>query len=447
MLAVLGLAALLAVPADAGPRSSPVANRDYLVVADPQAKALHVYRASGNRRTGSLHGIAISTHGGTLPLPDGRLIVVDDANARVVAISINSRGKPRIVKSVAIPGSRWGGMTWGATDPSLRYFAFSGQPGDAAVSPIVVVDLDTFDIWHHDLQLTLDGTGTTPETQVYLAGDPLRLVMLGGSGFSSTLLSDFLETEHVAGCAMGRPRCFPIKTGNVPSGNGAHGPVVARDGSAVFTTTAEGFAGAKGAGDGLAGARRVPYATDIRDMPHSVHPRLAADERTVWGAVTENPAVPVERWATARNDVSIIDSVSYDTRLVRVPDGKVSKLAISSTYAAVSTIHPEGDALTLLDADRGSPTFGRIVGTVALPSSTDGPREGRSIVGTQPHVVTLDPDGRRAYVTNGGDGTITVVDTERRRIVRTIRTPTPLNDGGYLVIVEPGAPVHDLIPR
>lgn len=107
LLAVLGLAALLTVPADAGPRSSPVANRDYLVVADPQAKALHVYRASGNRRTGSLHGIAISAHGGTLPLPDGRLIVVDDANARVVAISINSRGKPRIVKSVAIPGSRW----------------------------------------------------------------------------------------------------------------------------------------------------------------------------------------------------------------------------------------------------------------------------------------------------------------------------------------------------
>ena len=447
-LAVLGLAGLLTAPADARPRGSDATTQEYLVVADPQAKALHVYRASDHRRTGSLHDIAISTHGGTLPLPDGRLIVVDDANARVAAISISSRGKPRIVKSAVIPSSRWEGMTWGAADPSLRYLAFGGQPGDGVVSPIMVVDLDTFDISHHDLQLSPDGTGTAPETQVYLAGNPLRLVMLGGSGFSSMLLSSFLGTEYLAGCPIGRPRCFPIKSGsNAPSGDGAHGPVVARDGSAVFTTTAKGFAGANVAERGLTDARRVAYSTDTRDIPNSFHPRLAADERMVWGAVTENPAVPVERWATARNDVSIVDSATYDTRLVRVPDGKVSRLAISSTYAAVSTIHPEGDALTLLDADRDSATFGRIVGTVAIPSSTAGPVAGGSIVGTQPHFVTLDPDGRRAYVSNGGDGEVTVVDTERRRVVGTIRTPTPLNDGGYLVVVKPGAPVHDLIPR
>lgn len=436
-IAVLGLATLLAAPADAGPKARPASShstkQEYLVVSDPQAEALHVYRASDNKRTGSLDDIAVSTHGGTLPLPDGRLIVVDDANARVAAITINAKGKPRIVDSAAIPGDDWEGMAWGTADTRLRYFAFTGE-GHDGVSPITVVDLRTFRVHQVEVATGSDGSGNTPETQVYLAGKPLQLVYSTAGKFHSVPLSDVLADRS------------PHVTSTAPVGNGTHGPVVARNGAAVFSTTAQGFFGASITGATLRSPRHVAYSP-TRDIPSNFRPRLAADERMVWGAVTENPAVTPENWADTRNNVSLIDSVTYKSRLVRLPDGQASRLAMSSAYAAVSTIHPDGDVLTLLDANRDSKTYGRIVGTVAISSPTDGPVAGKPTAGTQSHFVALDPSGKRAYVTNGGDGKITVIDTTTRRVVKTIDAPTPLTGGGYLVVVKPGAPIHDLVAR
>ena len=42
-------------------------------------------------------------------------------------------------------------------------------------------------------------------------------------------------------------------------------------------------------------------------------------------------------------------------------------------------------------------------------------------VGSHPAHVVLTPDGRHAYVTNGGDGTVSVVDTQAGRLTATIR--------------------------
>jgi YVTN family beta-propeller protein len=44
----------------------------------------------------------------------------------------------------------------------------------------------------------------------------------------------------------------------------------------------------------------------------------------------------------------------------------------------------------------------------------------RVAVGKHPAHVVLGPDGRFAFVTNGGEGTVSVVDTEARRVVATI---------------------------
>ena len=41
-------------------------------------------------------------------------------------------------------------------------------------------------------------------------------------------------------------------------------------------------------------------------------------------------------------------------------------------------------------------------------------------VGTQPTHVVVSPDGRFAYVTNGGDNTVSVIDTAAQRLVATI---------------------------
>lgn len=434
--AAIGLTLLLAGPGTAVPsdKHAPSGKKsEYLVVADPQAQALHVYRTSDNRRTGSLDDIAVSSHGGTLPLPDGRLIVVDDANAQVAAIKINAQGKPRIVNRAKIPGDEWEGMAWGATDRKLRYFAFSGE-GHEGVGPISVVDLTTFAIRQIEVATAPDASGNVPETQVDLAGQPLQLVYTTGGKFHAVSLADVLA---------GRT---PQVTSTAPVGPRTHGPVVARNGAAVFSTTGEGFFGASITGTALRSPRSVVYSA-ARTIPSNSRPRLAADERTVWGAVAENTGLAAADWADTRNHVNLIDTVTFSSRLLRLPDGQNSRLAMSASYAGVSTVHPDGDTLTLLDADRDSRTYGRIVGTVAISASSGGPVAGKPAAGTQPHSVGLDPDGRRAYVTNGGDGKITVIDTASRRVIKVIDTPTPLGGGGYLVVVKPGAPLHDLISR
>lgn len=52
-----------------------------------------------------------------------------------------------------------------------------------------------------------------------------------------------------------------------------------------------------------------------------------------------------------------------------------------------------------------------------------------------------------AYVSQGGDGEIVVVDLRARKIAATIDTPTALNGGGYLTVVKRGTPVTGLVAR
>jgi YVTN family beta-propeller protein len=56
------------------------------------------------------------------------------------------------------------------------------------------------------------------------------------------------------------------------------------------------------------------------------------------------------------------------------------------------------------------------------------------------------PDGRYAFVTHGGDGKVSVVDTERLS-VQQVRVPTALRGGGYITAVQKGAEPVDLMAR
>jgi DNA-binding beta-propeller fold protein YncE len=406
--------------------------REYLVAADPAAESLYVYRTKDLRRTGRLDGIELASHAGTLQLPDGRLIFVDDRAGRVVAMTITAQGRPRIAQSVDIPGADWDGATWAAADARLRYFAFSGGEGDDTT--VTLVDLRTFAIHQIPVTPEPDATGNTAETQVYLAGRPLQLVITTGGQF---------RTLPVATIVAGQT---PAVTSAVPVGPSTHGPVVARSGDAVYSTTADGFDGASIAGARLTNPRSVDYSR-TRNVVQNYRPRLAADGRTVWGAVAEHTGLAPADWADTRNNVNAIDLPTFRSSLVRLPDGITGRFAVSRTLGAVTTIHPDGDVLTLLDVRRGSANFRRIVGTVALPPLSGGPVAGTPASGTENHVTALTPSGGAAFVSNGGDGSISVIDTRRRRLVASIDVPTALAGGGYLTVVKRGTPVTDLIAR
>ena len=68
-------------------------------------------------------------------------------------------------------------------------------------------------------------------------------------------------------------------------------------------------------------------------------------------------------------------------------------------------------------------------------------------VGQEPHEVVVTPDGRKAYVSNGRDRTISVVDLKGPRVVRTLRSESfdSLNglamtpDGRHLILTSEGS--------
>jgi YVTN family beta-propeller protein len=82
------------------------------------------------------------------------------------------------------------------------------------------------------------------------------------------------------------------------------------------------------------------------------------------------------------------------------------------------------------------------VGAVELEKLTGGPVGGEPAAGRESRFVAVTPDGRYAFVTHGGDGKITVVDT-RTLSVGQVVVPTALRGGGYATAVQSGQRVVD----
>ena len=88
------------------------------------------------------------------------------------------------------------------------------------------------------------------------------------------------------------------------------------------------------------------------------------------------------------------------------------------------------------------------MGTVALSSPTNGPVAGEVADNSVAHFLTLAPRDDAAFVTTGGDGQITRIDTRLRRATKTVSVPTALHEGGYLTVIESGGkPLTDLVAR
>lgn len=422
-----------AAQAAAGHHPAPAV--EYLVAADPVAQQVYFYRTSDLHRTGQLDNVGFGSHVGSIALPDGRLLFVDDRHATVNAVKVDQSGKPVIVGRAAIPTkAKWVRAAWAATDRNFRYLAVSSDFENSSTQTVTVVDLRTYAVHQSTLTLTPTAAGTYSEVQVYLAGSPLQLVATTGGRFDSFPLTDVLANRMLTGSSTA-----PLRQGN-------HGPVVARDGSAVYSTTPDGFDGASIPGRVLTGVRTVDYSS-TRNIVQNYRPRLGADLRTVWGAVSEDTGLSPAQWADTRNDVSRIDLRTFTSQVTRLPDGIPSRLAVSGRYGIVSVISPEGDSATLIDTKAGSTTFGRPVGLIPLPSLSGGPVAGTTATGTQIHYTAITADGEKAFVTNGGDSSITVIDTGRRSVSQTVKTPTALSGGGYLTVLHPDTAQPDLIAR
>lgn len=123
--------------------------------------------------------------------------------------------------------------------------------------------------------------------------------------------------------------------------------------------------------------------------------------------------------------VSVLDAASFKA-LATVRVGKMPHNVQVSPDGKVAWVTNNGEAGQAADASvhqgmgKGEHNAVAKAGAVwAIDTSSDAVTA-KVTVGTHPAHVVLSPDGRLAYVTNGGDNTVSVIDTSAQRVVETI---------------------------
>jgi len=145
-------------------------------------------------------------------------------------------------------------------------------------------------------------------------------------------------------------------------------------------------------------------------------------------------------------DIHVLNLKTLEAHRFPLGYGIVPRFALSKTFAVFVTVHPDGDALHLLDVRPRSATYLKLVGTVALEPLSNGPVAGQPTTGREARFVGVTPDGRYAFATHGGDGKISIIDTATLSVEQVV-VPTALTGGGYITAVQAGARVVDLMAR
>ena len=177
-------------------------------------------------------------------------------------------------------------------------------------------------------------------------------------------------------------------------------------------------------------------------MPASV--RLA-DGAHEFGPLAA-PAAPAD-WTDLEVDLHWVDLAERSVARVPLAPGVVGRGGVSARLAVYANVHPDGDFANLVDVDPASPTFREVVARIPLEKLTDGPVAGLPTAGRQARHSAITADGARAFVSHGGDGFISVIDTAAGAVVARIETPTALRGGGYLIAPTLGAPLLELSGR
>jgi YVTN family beta-propeller protein len=178
----------------------------------------------------------------------------------------------------------------------------------------------------------------------------------------------------------------------LPSGEDPEAFDVTRDGRTLYVSNEE----TAQASVVDAGAGRVRAAVTVGGEPEGV--RLRPDGRVVY--VTSE----------ADNAVFVVDSARHKViaRIATPPRPRVVVFSSDGRRAYVSS--ENGAAVTVVDAVRHL-----ALGHIAIPSTgVTGP------LGARPMGLALAADGKTLYVANGRGGTVSIVDTARRRVVDTI---------------------------
>jgi YVTN family beta-propeller protein len=410
----------------------------HLVVGDVAAGHVYVYSVPKYELLANFENIVVGSHSGVIALPDGRVLMPDERNKQLAVIKLDDSKAPQIVARVPMPIPLADIQGWGAVSPDLGHY-FSVSLGDSEIELLTIVDLTTYT----PKQLKVNTGDPAGELHVAVGGDPAVVILHMGTETATYPLSTLLASG-TAQSDLINGKVLP--SSKIPVGQGGHSDSFSTQLGIWTGTTLRGMEVARLTGGRLVDAGVISWNVDGLNGGRNARERMTADGRHVFGPLNAPAPSPAE-WASVQVDLHWANLADRTGRRISLATGVVGRGGVSEKLAVYPNVSPNGDFAILLDVNPRSETFRDVVARVPLDRLSDGPVVGSSTAGRQARHAAITPDGALAFVTHGGDGLISVIDTATKRVVDRIKTPTPLRGGGYIIAPTLGAPVLELQSR
>lgn len=411
-----GTGSPVALGQEASPVATPVAGgEEFLAVADPEAGMLHVFALPGLGLIDTVENVAANAHVGFIPLPNGQLLFMDDAGARLMAVEVH--GDHLDTFEAVIPGTSFSHI---AIDSDAARIAAVGSDDPAA--PISLVNLETWET--RPVAVREPG-----EVGLFLTHDVLF------HRVSLDLVQGVVAMEEVLAGNV-------AMVSSVQIGPGGHGESITLSGDTLYTATDEGIEAVAWDGTKLTFLTTHPWDSTDRSGGRGYFQRLSLDGSKVI-SYTADRAAPETEWETWTNDAVLIDTVEGVTERVGLGTGYVYRFGLAQEAALYYRIGGDGDEAILLDL-----ASGEVTARIPLEPMSTGPVAGEPIYeNNQYRAVTSSTDGAWGFVTQGGDGVVVVLDLATASVAGTIDAGSPLNGGGYLAVFGAEQSFTDTIGR